>query len=142
MRNNQDLMSLLLIVQKNFFNGHKPTMLGKFEWLAVSERQAERYFKKTGENLSNQYRRFKITQKFFTSNLSKSTKPESQRTQFIRFYHLLISNINYNDMTFYIVADNCVGPLVGETIRYQFKILESSNEQSIELVQEKIIAIR
>lgn len=42
---NQDLRSLLLIVKKNFFKGHKPTMIGKFEWLEISEKQVERYLK-------------------------------------------------------------------------------------------------
>lgn len=139
-RENQVLKSLLLRVKDSFFRDHEITMIGKFEWLEVSERQSQRHFQKTGKKLQKQFRKFKIIEYFSENNQSEDSP--NQKFLLPRFYHLLISDVNYNDMTFYVIGDHCVGPLLGEKIRFKFKISVLARQEFIELVEERIIAIR
>lgn len=139
---NQSLKPLLLTVKDKFFMDHEITMIGKFEWLEVSERQAKRYLRKTGKKLQNQFRKFKIIEDFTEVNQSRDSPNQTKKIQSKRFYRLLISDINYNEMTFYVLGDHCVGPLLGEIIRYKFKISILSGQNFIELIEETMIAIR
>ena len=139
---NQALKPLLLRVKDVFFRDHEITMIGKFEWLEVSERQAQRYLQKTGKKLQNQFRKFKITEDFSEVNQSENSQNQTIKFQLTRFYRLLISDVNCNDMTFYVIGDHCVGPLLGEITRYKFKISILAGQKFIELIEETMIAIR
>jgi len=139
---NQSLKPLLITVKDKFFRNHEITMIGKFEWLEVSERQAKRYLQKTGKKLQNQLRKFKIIEDFTEVNQSEDSPIQTKKFQHTRFYRLLISDINYNEMTFYVLGDHCVGPLLGEINRYKFKIYVLAGQKHIELVEERMIAIR
>lgn len=138
---NKDLYELLIKVKDSFFKGHQITMLGKFEWLPVTERQATRYKKKTGKTLKFQFIEFKITKRFidYTTNSVVANKPE--RLKHFQFYHLLISDLNPDDMTFYLLGDNCVGPLIGGKVRYKFKLDSIDDKMEVELLEKKMIAI-
>jgi hypothetical protein len=139
---NKDLYELLIKVKDSFFKGHQITMLGKFEWLPVTERQAARYKKKTGKTLKFQFIKFKITKRFidYTTNSVVANKPE--RLKHFQFYHLLISDLNPDDLTFYLLGDNCVGPLIGGKVRYKFKLDSIDDKMEVELLEKKMIAIR
>lgn len=139
---NQSLKPLLITVKDKFFRDHKITMIGKFEWLEVSETQAKRYLQKTGKKLQNQFRKFKIIEDFTKVNQSEDSPDQTKKFQLTRFYRLLISDVNYNDMTFYVIGDHCVGPLLGEITRYKFKISILAGQNFIELIEETMIAIR
>ena len=135
----QDLFKLLIQIKDSFFKDHQITMLGKFEWLPVTEKQIIRYKKKTGKQLKFQFRKFRITKKFIDY---KSDSKNTSESVYSKFYHLLISDLNQEDSTFYIIGDNCVGPLIGEKVRYKFK-LESIEDKTIaELIRKDMIAIR
>lgn len=135
----EDLVKLLRQVKDSFFKDHQITMLGKFEWLAVTERQVIRYKKKTGKQLKFQFRKFRITKRF---NDYKSESKNASVSVYSKFYHLLISDLNQEDSTFYIIGDNCVGPLLGEKVRYKFKLESIEDKTVAALIEKDIIAIR
>lgn len=138
----KDLRELLLQVKKSFFKGHQITMLGKFEWLPVTEREVTRYRKKTGKQLKFQFRKFKVIKEFVHYKTEHNSTNKSVYSKFSRFYHLLISDINQEDSTFYVLGDNCVGPLLGEKVRYKFILEPIDDEVVVELIEKKMIAIR
>ena len=111
----QDLFKLLIQIKDSFFKDHQITMLGKFEWLPITEKEIIRYKKKTGKQLKFQFRKFRITKKFIDY---KSESKNTSVSVYLKFYHLLISDLNQEDYTFYVIGDNCVGPLLGEKVRY------------------------
>ena len=78
---NQSLKPLLLAIKDMFFRDHEITMIGKFEWLEVSERQAKRYLQKTGKKLQNQFRKFKIIEDFTEVNQSEDSPNQSKKFQ-------------------------------------------------------------
>lgn len=126
-------------VKDSFFKDHQITMLGKFEWLPITEKEIIRYKKKTGKQLKFQFRKFRITKKFIDY---KSESKNTSVSVYLKFYHLLISDLNQEDSTFYVIGDNCVGPLLGEKVRYKFR-LESIDDKTVaELIEKDMIAIR
>ena len=126
-------------VKDSFFKDHQITMLGKFEWLPITEKEIIRYKKKTGKQLKFQFRKFRITKKFIDY---KSESKNTSVSVYLKFYHLLISDLNQEDYTFYVIGDNCVGPLLGEKVRYKFR-LESIDDKTVaELIEKDMIAIR
>lgn len=135
----QDLFKLLIQIKDSFFKDHQITMLGKFEWLPVTEKQIIRYKKKTGKQLKFQFRKFRITKKFIEY---KSESKNTSESVYSKFYHLLISDLNQEDSTFYIIGDNCVGPLIGEKVRYKFKLESIEDKTVAELIRKDMIAIR
>ena len=135
----QYLFKLLLQVKDSFFKDHQITMLGKFEWLPVTEKQIIRYKRKTGKQLKFQFRKFRITNEFINY---KSEFNNSSVSVHSKFYHLLISDLNEEDSTFYIIGDNCVGPLLGEKVRYKFRLELNEDKTVVELIENKMIAIR
>jgi len=137
--NDKDLFILLMQVKDSFFKDHQITMLGKFEWLPITEKEIIRYKKKTGKQLKFQFRKFRITKKFIDY---KSESKNTSVSVYLKFYHLLISDLNQEDSTFYVIGDNCVGPLLGEKVRYKFR-LESIDDKTVaELIEKDMIAIR
>ena len=134
----QDLFKLLIQLKDSFFKDHQITMLGKFEWLPVTEKQIIRYKKKTGKQLKFQFRKFRITKKFIDY---KSESKNTSVSVYSNFYHLLISDLNQEDSTFYVIGDNCVGPLLGEKVRYKFKLDSIDDKMEVELLEKKMIAI-
>lgn len=137
--NDKDLFILLMQVKDSFFKDHQITMLGKFEWLPITEKEIIRYKKKTGKQLKFQFRKFSITKKFIDY---KSESKNDSVSVYSKFYHLLISDLNQEDSTFYVVGDNYVGPLLGEKVRYKFR-LESIDDKTVaELIEKDMIAIR
>jgi len=135
----QDLFKLLIQIKDSFFKDHQITMLGKFEWLPVTEKQIIRYKKKTGKQLKFQFRKFRITKKFIDY---KSESKNTSVSVYSKFYHLLISDLNQEDSTFYVIGDNCVGPLLGEKVRYKFKLELIEDKTVAELIHQDMIAIR
>lgn len=135
----QDLFKLLIQIKDSFFKDHQITMLGKFEWLPVTEKQIIRYKKKTGKQLKFQFRKFRITKKFIDY---KSESKNTSVSVYSNFYHLLISDLNQEDSTFYVIGDNCVGPLLGEKVRYKFKLESIEDKTVAELIHKDMIAIR
>jgi len=135
----QDLFKLLIQIKDSFFKDHQITMLGKFEWLPVTEKQIIHYKKKTGKQLKFQFRKFRITKKFIDY---KSESKNSSVSVYSKFYHLLISDLNQEDSTFYVIGDNCVGPLLGEKVRYKFKLESIEDKTVAELIHKDMIAIR
>ena len=126
-------------VKDSFFKDHQITMLGKFEWLPITEKEIIRYKKKTGKQLKFQFRKFRITKKFIDY---KSESKNTSVSVYLKFYHLLISDLNQEDSTFYVIGDKCVGPLLGEKVRYKFR-LESIDDKTVaELIEKDMIAIR
>ena len=79
---NQSLKPLLITVKDKFFRNHEITMIGKFEWLEVSERQAKRYLQKTGKKLQNQLRKFKIIEDFTEVNQSEDSPIQTKKFGF------------------------------------------------------------
>lgn len=135
----QYLFKLLLQVKDSFFKDHQITMLGKFEWLPVTEKQIIRYKRKTGKQLKFQFRKFRITNEFINYKSEFNNRSVSVHS---KFYHLLISDLNEEDSTFYIIGDNCVGPLLGEKVRYKFRLELNEDKTVVELIENKMIAIR
>ena len=114
---------------------------GKLEWYPVTERMKTRYFKKTGKELKNQRRKYKVTDVFW----KKSTNDEKTSNPYY-FNHILISEIEQNEI-FYCISDFCIGRLMGHRIRYKFKLintlnLELTKHTRIELVNDNMIMIR
>lgn len=139
---NQNPKRLLQQVKKLFFKGRKVDALGKFEWLPVSSRQRIRYFNKTGKELTNQYRKYQIKEIFTNTKLISGPDLKISRPNFEKYYYLLISEIDIKESTFYVIGDNCVGPLIGEKMRYKFRLQDTNDKITIELLEKKLIAIR
>jgi len=137
-----DLGSIIRFVHERFFINHKITSFGKFHWITSDENHSVRFLSKTGRELKGQNRRHQIDY-FFNENfeISEGFNVETQSV-FSHYYHLLISNIDENDLTFYVIGDNCVGPKLGEVTRYKFQMGSIENHKLIRLVEEKIIAVR
>ena len=140
--NNQepDLQKILRNIKDLFFKDHNITLMGKFVWLPVNEKQSQRHLKKFGKELKYQRRKFQITETYEKVDSDNDSGESKTVGRFLRFYHLLISDINLDDMTFYIIGDNCVGPLVGEKIRYKFHV--TKDYLSFTLLEKVMIAIR
>lgn len=126
-------------VKSSFFNDHKITLYGKLEWQSFTEKMKTKYFSKTGKELNHQYRKFVISEIFDVQGSSKSIKTISN------YYHLLISDLNLEDYTFYVIGDHClIGGRAGEIMRYkfQFDFIEKKKINNITLLSQKMIAIR
>ena len=142
MKEKVELEGIIRHVREIFFRNHNITSFGKFHWTPISEKQSIRYLNKTGREWRGQKWRF-ITEYFFDQYLEVNKDPNVKNQSLIsQYYHLLISNIDTRDFTFYIIADNSVGPKVGEITRFKFQMDDIENLKSIRLISKKIIAIR
>ena len=132
---------LLNQVINTHFPENKFNLKGKLEWYPVTERMKTRYLKKTGKELKNQRRKYKITDVFW----KKSTNDEKTSNPYY-FNHILISEIEQNEI-FYCISDFCIGRLMGHRIRYKFRLLNTINleltkHSKIELINDSMIMIR
>ena len=122
------------------FPENKFDLKGKLEWYPVTDKMKTRYLKRTGKELKNQRRKYKITDVFW----KKSTDEEKVSNPYY-FNHILISEIEQNEI-FYCISDFCIGRM-GHKMRYKFKLLNFSDLSSfknpkIELLNENMIMIR
>ena len=118
-------------------------MFGRFSWLPVTDKQRERVFKKTGKELKEQFKRYRIVEVFYPESMNVGSGRLSQTG---RFYNLLISELDRSNDIFYVIGDHCMpGGLAGEKMRYKFKI-EHYNDigmpDKFTMTEKKMIAIR
>ena len=138
---NRDYKALLDQVIAHYFPSEDFDLLGKLEWHPVTEREQERYFKKTGEQLNQQRRRYIIKTVFEVKHTKKGGVG-----QYGTHHYLLISDVEENGL-FYCVDDDCFGGMAGQKIRYTFKcndvdIQEGGVTGVPELIETTMIAIR
>ena len=137
------MFELLKIVKDQFFSTHQITLFGRFSWLPVTDKQRERVFKKTGKELKEQFKRYRIVEVFYPESMNVGSGRLSQTG---RFYNLLISELDRSNDIFYVIGDHCMpGGLAGEKMRYKFKI-EHYNDigmpDKFTMTEKKMIAIR
>jgi len=123
------------------FPENKFDLKGKLEWYPVTEKEKTRYLERTGKELKNQRRKYKITDVFW-----KKSADEEKISNSYYFNHILISEIEQNEI-FYCISDFCIGRLMGHRIRYKFRLLNTTNFEStkpanIELIDDTMIMIR
>ena len=129
---------LLNQIEKETFSLYTFTLKGKLQWDPVSEFRQKKYFLKTGKNLTEQRKRYKIAE-IFPQKFDKDNKDSN-----IRESHLLISEIE-KDGIFYCVIDYRYGRM-GERTRYKLMLNqnEHTNDKSFayEVLEVKIIMRR
>lgn len=137
------MYELLKIVKDQFFSTHHITLLGRFSWLPVTDKQRERVFKKAGKELKEQFKRYRIVEVFYPESINVDSDRLSQTG---RFYNLLISDLDRSTDIFFVIGDHCMpGGLAGEKMRYKFKV-EHYNDigmpDKFTMTEKKMIAIR
>lgn len=139
------MYELLKIVKDQFFPTHPITLLGRFSWLPVSDKQRARVFKKTGKELKEQFKSYRIVEVFYP-DLGNIDLYGDRLSQKGRFYNLLISELDRSNDIFYVIGDHCMpGGLAGQKMRYKFKV-EHYNDVGMPdkfiMTEKKMIAIR
>ena len=132
---------LLNQVINTYFPENKFDLKGQLKWYPITERMKTRYLKRTGKELKNQRRKYKITDVFW----KKPTNKEKTSNSYF-FNHILISEIEQKEI-FYCITDFCIGGLMGHRIRYKFRLLNTTNleltrKTRIELISDTMIMIR
>ena len=137
------MYELLKIVKDQFFSTHQITLLGRFSWLPVTDKQRERVFKKTGKELKEQFKRYRIVEVFYPESMNVDS---DRLFQTGRFYNLLISELDRSNDIFFVIGDHCMpGGLAGEKMRYKFKVEHYSDigmPDKFTMTEKKMIAIR
>ena len=75
------------------FPENKFDLKGKLEWYPVTEKEKTRYLERTGKELKNQRRKYKITDVFW-----KKSADEEKISNSYYFNHILISEIEQNEI--------------------------------------------
>jgi len=119
------------------FDKHKFTLKGSLEWYHTTEKQKERHFKKFGEKLKPQRRRYNIREVYWEG--------KNQEDNGSSHHHIVISDIE-DDGIFYVMNDHKVGRM-GQTFRYKFQIVEYQKNTDlsnckVELLDKRMIMIR
>jgi hypothetical protein len=132
---------LLDHVVAQFFPTHDFDLKGKLNWIPETEKEKERYFKRTGKELKKQRRQYSITKVFW-----EKEREHTGSMYYSNHHHILITDVD-DDGIFYCVNDHCVGGRAGQKTRYTFKLLKESNSNetpgfSVELLDRVMIAIR
>ena len=96
--------NFLKLVISEFFSESNFDLHGKLEWLPVTEREKERYFRKFGKELKHQRRKYKISDIYWEKKRTDQTKKKT----FFTYHHILISDIDNNGI-FFCVSDLNLG---------------------------------
>lgn len=136
--NYKDLLKLII---SEFFSESDFDLHGKLEWLPVTEREKERYFRKRGKELKHQRRKYKISDIYWEKKRMDQTKKKT----FFTYHHILISDIDSNGI-FFCVSDLNLG-FGGHKMKYEFSIKNYSKTNKIDdliitLVEEDMFMIR
>ena len=119
------------------FDKHKFTLKGSLEWYHTTEKQKERHFKKFGEKLKPQRRRYKIKEVYWEG--------KNQEDNGSSHHHIVISDIEVDGLL-YLMNDHKVGRM-GQTFRYKFQIIDYHKNTDlsnckVELLDETMTMIR
>ena len=136
--NYKDLLKLII---SEFFSESDFDLHGKLEWLPVTEREKERYFRKRGKELKHQRRKYKISDIYWEKKRTDQTKKKT----FFTYHHFLISDIDNNGI-FFCISDLNLG-FGGHKMKYEFSIKNYSEtikikDLQITLVDEDMFMIR
>ena len=82
------------------FPENKFDLKGKLEWYPVTEKEKTRYLERTGKELKNQRRKYKITDVFWKKSADEEKIPNPYY-----FNHILISEIEQNEI-FYCIYEH------------------------------------
>lgn len=133
--------NLLKFIISEFFSESNFDLHGKLEWLPVTEREKERYFRKRGKELKHQRRKYKISDIYWEKKRTDQTKKKT----FFTYHHFLISDIDNNGI-FFCISDLNLG-FGGHKMKYEFSIKNYSEtikikDLQITLVDEDMFMIR